>query len=81
MMSEPKSAPVNFLNTVFPPFAALAAILAIRLFLLFAIVGAFILAQTAMLDATNHGIYVLISFCVFTVLPLVWLDVYGKKRG
>lgn len=66
-------------NEMLPVFAVLATILAIRLFLLFAIVGAFILAQTALSDTSDHGIWVLAVYCVFTILPLAWLETQKKK--
>lgn len=69
------------LNGLLPVFTALAAILAVKLFLLFAIVGAFILAQTALESESYHGMWVLIAYCGFTILPLVWLDVCGKPRS
>lgn len=69
------------LNSLLPVFGALAAILAIRLFLLFAVVGAFILAQSALASDSTHSIWVLTAYCVFTILPLVYLEVNGKKRA
>lgn len=82
------SEPVKETNTlmksfeaILPVFSALAAILAVRLFLLFAIVGAFILAQAALSDQTSHGLSILIAYCSLTILPLVWLDIQSKKRG
>lgn len=71
---------VSTFNSLLPVFSALAAVLAIRLFLLFAVVGAFILAQAAMTDSSNYKIYVLIAYCAFTVLPLVWLDIQGRNK-
>jgi cellobiose-specific phosphotransferase system component IIC len=81
-ISTPEAKPnilLETFNSLLPIFAALASILAIRLFLLFAIIGSFILAQAALADMTDHGIWVLISYCAFTVLPLVYLDIHGKK--
>ncbi len=66
-------------EALLPVFSALAAVLAVRLFLLFAVVGAFILARAALPDQTDHGLYVLIAYCALTILPLVWLDT--QKRG
>ena len=67
-------------NELLPVFGALVAILAIRLFLLFAVVGAFILAQSALTDESTHGIWVLAVYCAFTILPLVAMDIVGKKK-
>lgn len=82
MEAASKSPFLSALETVFPIFTALAAVLAIRLFLLIAVVGAFFLAQAAMTDVTNnHDIWVLVAFCTLTILPLSYLDLHGKKRG
>ena len=83
VFQEPEKAKENTsvkaLSALLPIFSALAAILAIRLFLLFAVVGAFILAQAALPDTTYHGMFVLIAYCALTILPLVWLDT--RKKG
>ena len=68
-------------NALLPVFGALAAILAIRLFLLFAIVGAFILAQTVLEQTTTLAIWVLVSYCAFTILPLVFLEIATRKKS
>lgn len=68
-------------NSLLPVFTAITAIIAVRLFLLFAIVGAFILAQNALADTTYHGMWVLVAYCAFTILPLVWMDIYGKRKS
>jgi len=68
-------------NSLLPVFGALASILAIRFYLLLAIIGAFILAQAAMLDATFHGMWTLIAYCAFTVIPLVYLDIQSKGKS
>lgn len=79
---EPKkNALAETLNAMLPVFATLAAVLAVRLFLLFAIIGAFILAQSALTDTTDHGIWVLAVYCAFTILPLVYLEIHGKRSA
>ncbi len=78
---EKPNALAEAFNSLLPIFSALAAILAVRLFLLFAIIGAFVLAQTALADTTYHSLWVLTAYCAFTILPLVWLDLAGKKRA
>lgn len=67
-------------NNILPVFSALAAVLAVRIFLLFAVVGAFILAQAALDNGQTHSLYVLIAYCAFTILPLVWLDLQGRRK-
>lgn len=57
---------------------AIAAILASRLLLLLAVVGAFVLAVRA---TDNTGLEVLVAYSVITVLPLVWLDVNTRRGG
>ena len=81
VFSEPeKPNPVaKAFESFLPIFSTLAAVLAIRLFLLFAVVGAFILAQTALVSSENHSLWVLVIYCAFTILPLTWLDAYGRK--
>ena len=68
-------------ESLLPVFAALTSILAIRLYLLFAVGGAFVLAYAALNETENHSLYVLIAYCVFTILPLAWLDLSGKRKG
>jgi len=58
--------------------AAIAALLAARLLLLFSVLGAFVLAYRA--DG-SPGLFVLIAYCLLTVLPLTVLDVITHKRG
>lgn len=70
---------LNTFNSLLPVFTALASILAIRLYLLLAVTGAFTLALTSLPDTSYHGMWTLVSYCVFTVLPLVWLDSRPKK--
>lgn len=71
---------VKTLEAFLPVFGTLAAVLAVRLFLLFAVVGAFILAQAALTSNDTHSMWVLVVYCAFTILPLVWLDAFGRKK-
>jgi hypothetical protein len=72
---------LSALDTFLPVFGALATILAVRLFLLLAIIGSFVLAKMAMKDTSDHSMYVLISYCLLTVIPLVYLDIHNKRKG
>jgi hypothetical protein len=64
---------VAFVGTL----SAIAAVLASRLLLLLAVLGAFVLAVRS-----DPGIpYVLIAYSVLTVLPLVILDSLVHLRG
>lgn len=58
--------------------SAIAALLASRILLLLAVVGAFVLALRA---SGDFGLYILISYSVLTVLPLVALDIVTRQRG
>ena len=58
--------------------AAIGAILASRLILLLAFIGAFVLAMKA--DGTP-GWWVLVAYTCLTVLPLTVLDVITRQRG
>jgi hypothetical protein len=60
---------------------AISAILAIRLFLLLSIAGSIGLAYLAMLDTTPHSIWVLVAYCVLTVLPLVFLSFKDTEKA
>lgn len=55
-------------------FETIAAILAIRFFLLLAIVGAFVLGVMTVQSQDNHSLWTLGIYCAFTILPLVFLD-------
>ena len=59
-------------------FQVFSRILAVRFLLFLALIGAFVLALQAMSFQTNPAIAVLVSYCVLTVGPLVWLEVRGK---
>lgn len=77
---EKPNALLSTFNSLLPIFSALAAVLAVRLFLLFAIIGAFDLAYMAMTDSDNHKIAVCVFYDLLVVFPLVWLDIQGKKK-
>ena len=58
--------------------SAIAAVLASRLLLLLSVIGAFVLAVRV---TDTAGLYVMIAYCVFTVIPLVTLDIFTRLRG
>jgi ABC-type polysaccharide/polyol phosphate export permease len=60
-------------------YEAIAAILAIRLFLLLAIVGAFVLGVMTVKSEDDHSLWTLAIYCAFTIIPLVFLD--RKERS
>lgn len=61
-------------------FAAIARVLAVRLQLMLAVIGAFVLAMLAMQWQTLPGLFVLIAWNILTVLPLIWLEYTGRPR-
>ena len=58
--------------------AAIAAVLAVRLWLGLALIGAFVLAVRS--DGTA-GWWVLVAYSLLTVIPLVALDIITRQRG
>lgn len=61
-------------------FETIAAILAIRFFLIVAIIGAFILGLLATKSQDDHSLWSLGIYCVFTIVPLVFLDRKERKK-
>jgi hypothetical protein len=62
-------------------FTAIAKILAVRLQLLLALIGAFVLALLAMSWQSNIGLAVLAAYCCLTVIPLIWLAWPDRGRA
>jgi hypothetical protein len=58
-------------------FQALASILAIRLLLLLALIGGFILAVSAMQHQTAISVWVLVAYSVLVIFPTAAIE-YGK---
>jgi hypothetical protein len=61
--------------------SAVTALLAARLLLLLAIVGAFVLAFAAQRAESYVGLAILVAFCCLTLIPMVYLDVVTHRRG
>lgn len=61
-------------------FATIAKIVAVRLQLLLALIGTFVLALGAMAWQSNAGLWIVIAFASLTVLPLVALEYLGRPR-
>jgi hypothetical protein len=53
---------------------AIASILAVRLLLLLAILGGFVIAVMALRDGGYQAAGVLVAFAVLILIPLVWLE-------
>lgn len=60
-------------------FKALSIIFASRLLILLALGGAFVLAVMAELSGNMLNLWVLIAYCVLTVIPLVTLDLLSRR--
>lgn len=61
-------------------FQAIAKVLAIRVLLLLSLTGAFTIAMEAMDKQSWTGLAILATYCLLTLIPLVWLEV-GKGRN
>jgi len=58
---------------------AIASILAVRLLLLLAILGGFVIAVMALRDGGNQAAGVLVAYAVLILIPLVWLESRPRK--
>src|SRR5574337_941760 len=82
--TEPVATPqaqVQHTAAMLAAFRAISMILAVRLLLLLSIAGAFYLAVMAMDRLSNDSLLVLCAYCLLTVVPLVCLDIKGKRPG
>lgn len=76
-----ETAPVySTLDVAVAAFAGLGYALSARSLLLFALIGAFGLALIAMHDQTMQTLVVLLVYCVFTIPPMVYLEVRKQPR-
>ena len=62
-------------------FKAIAHILSIRLFLLLAVIGAFVLAFMAMSGSDVHSTWILGVYSAFTVIPLTVWDLLTRRQN
>jgi hypothetical protein len=60
---------------------AVSRVVAVRLQLLLALIGAFVLALMAMAQQSYLGLSILGAYSILTVLPLVWLAWPDRQRG
>jgi hypothetical protein len=58
---------------------AIASILAVRLLLLLAILGGFVIAVMALRDGGYQAAGVLVAYAVLILIPLVWLESRPRK--
>lgn len=62
-------------------FSALSLVLAARLILLLSVAGAFVLGVMAMTRGEWPALAILCAWCMLTVLPLVAVEIWGKRGG
>ena len=62
-------------------YKAIAQVLAIRLFILLAVVGSFYLSYFAMGQENTHSLWALGIYCFFTILPLVYLEIVQRLKS
>lgn len=67
------------LEVVIAAFTGLGYALSARALLLLSLLGAFVLARTAMENQTAPSLAVLVAYCVFTVVPFTWLEVRRRS--
>lgn len=78
--TAPTPAAYSTLDVAVAAFAGLGYALSARSLLLFALIGAFGLALIAMHDQTMQTLVVLFVYCVFTIPPMVYLEVRKQPR-
>jgi len=61
-------------------FAGLGYALSARGLLLLALIGAFVLSVMATLSQTLPSLYVLVAYCIFTVIPVAYLEVRRRQQ-
>lgn len=54
--------------------SGLGALLAVRLILALAVIGAFVLAYLATQSPARHGLWILVAYAVTVIFPLVYLS-------
>lgn len=62
-------------------FQAIGTLLAVRLLLMLALVGGFVLALMALRSGTYQAGGVLIAYAVLIVIPLIWLERNPRVGG
>ena len=60
-------------------FAAVGYAVSARLILLLALLGAFCLAVMALLAQSVIGLLVLTAYCLLAVIPMIGLELRGKR--
>jgi hypothetical protein len=73
-------APPSTLEVVVAAFGALGYALSARALLLLSLIGAFVLAVMSVTTQTRASLYVLVAYCVFTVIPVAYLEVRRRQQ-
>lgn len=68
------------LDLVVAAFAGLGYALSARALLLLALIGAFVLSVMATTAQTFASLYVLIAYCLFTVIPVAYLEIRRRQQ-
>jgi len=68
------------LDVVVAAFAGLGYALSARALLLLALIGAFVLSVMATTTQTLSSLYVLIAYCLFTVIPVAYLEIRRRQQ-
>lgn len=76
----PTPAQPSTLEVVVTAFGALGYALSARALLLLALIGAFVLAVMSITTQTPASLYVLVAYCVFTVIPVAYLEVRRRQQ-
>lgn len=82
LMPQPVSIPQqpSTLDVVVAAFAGLGYALSARALLLLALIGAFVLSVMATTTQTLSSLYVLIAYCLFTVIPVAYLEIRRRQQ-
>lgn len=71
---------LDFITAIGGAFAAIAAVLAVRVILLLSVIGAFVLGEIAMQSKDVYSLWVLGIFCGFTMPILSYLDIQTRRK-
>lgn len=75
-----KKPDTSYLSAISGAFSAIAMLLSVRLLLILAIAGAFILGEAAISVQSVYSLITLGIFCAFTMPFLTYLDIQTRRR-
>ena len=79
ILANPEPRKPEAMDVILAAFGALGYALSARALLLLCLMGAFVLAMSAM-NGPEFRIWVLIAYCGLTVLPIVGLELLKKRN-